>query len=215
MLMKSGIKPNTFIGGVGVTINTPTLVANTLGISVTKIKSLRVVGNDIEFAVVGSNYNLRLAAFDTNNNITFLNDEQGKISLIDAACFRNAKNIEYINIPGATRIRLWQTFEGAENLKTITAPNLNQVTDGSSRVWERTYNFELFDAKKLKIVPPYSVSGTSSIVFRGWRPGAIMKVNSFLLTSEAGGVNSNILAAKGIGAVVEFYDDAGNYVSTL
>ena len=129
--MKSRIKPNTFIGGIGATINTPTLLANTLGISVSKIKSLRVVGNDIEFAVVGSNYNLRMGAFDTNKNITFLNDEHGKISFIDASCFRNAKNIEYINIPGATRIRLWQTFEGAENLKTITATNLNQVTDGS------------------------------------------------------------------------------------
>lgn len=213
ILMKSGIKPNTFIGGVGATINTPALLASTLGILVSRIKAFKVVGADIEFAVVGGNYNLKRKTFYGNNNITFLNDEQGKISFIDAECFLNAKNIEYINIPGTTHMKLWQTFEGAESLKTITAINLNQLSDGGSRVWDRTYSFELLDAKKLKIIPPYH-SGAQ--IFRGWKPGAKMKVNSFLLTSEAGGVNSNILDAKNNrGAVVEFYDDAGNYVSTL
>ena len=69
---KQKLKPNTFIGGVSATLNTPALVATRLGISVSRIKAFKIVGENIEFAVVGGSYEIPNSAFSGNTNLTFL-----------------------------------------------------------------------------------------------------------------------------------------------
>jgi hypothetical protein len=73
-------KPNTFIGGVSATINTPALVASKLGISVSRIRSFSIVGSDIKFAVMGK-YNLPLSSFEGNTSITYFRDEGALLNI--------------------------------------------------------------------------------------------------------------------------------------
>ena len=69
--------PNTFIGGIGGTINTPALLAAKLGVSENRIKLFKVTGVDVECAIVGGSY--VLGAFDGqpfngNQGITYFYD---------------------------------------------------------------------------------------------------------------------------------------------
>ena len=58
---KQKAKVNTFIGGIGGTINTPALLAAKLGIDKNRIKLFKVTGVDVECAIVGS--------YDLNENL--------------------------------------------------------------------------------------------------------------------------------------------------
>jgi len=49
---------NTYIGGVSATINTPALLASTLGISASRIKLFSTIGSDIQCAIIGGSYSI-------------------------------------------------------------------------------------------------------------------------------------------------------------
>jgi hypothetical protein len=86
-------KPNTFIGGVSATINTPALVASKLGISETRIKGFRIVGSNIEFAVIGAaKYTLPINCFTGNTSITYFYDDALLVNYIGMQAFYNCTN---------------------------------------------------------------------------------------------------------------------------
>jgi hypothetical protein len=73
-------KPNTFIGGVSASINTPELLAVKIGISPSRIKLFTVIGNDIQFAIVGGSYTPIGNLFNQENGLTYYIDVDGLIS---------------------------------------------------------------------------------------------------------------------------------------
>jgi hypothetical protein len=137
-------RANTFIGGIGNTFNTPALIANKIGISVSRIKSFRIIGDDVEFAIIGdAKYTLAAGAFMNNTNITYFHDQDGKISYI-----------------------LYSAFSGATNLKSAIFPSIITV-DGSgyaaAGVFYNCYNLEYFSALKLETTGSYMFQGCSKI----------------------------------------------------
>lgn len=78
-------------------------------------------------------------------------------------------------------------------------------------------NCSSIDLISLKKAKSMVATSTPQYVFNNIKTGCLIKVNDFLRTSKTGGLpDDNLTYAKDIrGATVEFYDDAGNYVSTL
>jgi hypothetical protein len=94
---KGNPEPNTFIGGVSATLNTPALIAAKLVIAENRIKSFKIIGNDIEFAVVGGNYDG--GQWDGTSQITFFDDRLGLVKDMRSRCIRNNANLEWVNFP--------------------------------------------------------------------------------------------------------------------
>lgn len=121
-------KPNTFIGGVSSTLNTPELLASKLGLAVNRIKSFAVVGDDIQFAVIGSGYSLPGSIFSGNKDITYFNDKSG---LIKNCPFGNAfyltENLQWVNLPGMTALG-YRCFSGCVKLETIYFNSLLEIS---------------------------------------------------------------------------------------
>ena len=121
-------KPNTFIGGIGNTINTPALIASKLGIQVGRIKSFSIVGNDVQFNVNGGSYVLAGSAFNGNTDITYFDDSLGLITNCPfGSAFYLASNLKWVRLPGMTRIG-YRSFSGCVNLETIYFNSLLEIS---------------------------------------------------------------------------------------
>ena len=124
--------PNTFIGGIGGTINTPALLASKLGISENRIKLFKVTGVDVECAVIGGSYVLKEGAFYNNSDITFFNDQSGLMSNTHNNGFRNAINLIYAILPNVSSIagvnsNLSGAFQDCTKLQYVTAPKITST----------------------------------------------------------------------------------------
>jgi len=102
--------PNTFIGGVASTINTPALLATKLGIDVSRITNFSIVGSDIKCRITGS-YAIPNASFRNNTSITYFNDVEGLVTSLGYTCFYRAKSLIYVSFKNATSIG-YQCFDG-------------------------------------------------------------------------------------------------------
>jgi hypothetical protein len=236
------IKPNTFIGGVASSINNAIILAQKLGLSVSRIRNFKIIGNDIEFAIIGGNYILSSNfGFTSNTSITYYRDEANLLTNIGFNVFRGCTNlfqvkangllafgsysiggqgtitntkIVNLNFPNCTLIGLVRTFDLNALLKTIIMPNVALI--GGGHGMRSCPLLELVDLRKTKAIghPDSAIKGEyflgSGIV------GCILKVHVDCLTSDLGGVDRDCLYAKNTRSwVVEFYDNNGNYVSTL
>ncbi|MDP5201127.1 leucine-rich repeat protein, partial [Flavobacterium sp. DG2-3] len=85
-------KPNTFIGGIAGTINTPTLLATKIGVAASQIKDFKVVGNDIHFKI-NIIYQIPSNAFNGNTNITYFNDSEGYVNSLGTRSFYNCTSL--------------------------------------------------------------------------------------------------------------------------
>ena len=108
---KQKAKVNTYIGGIGGTINTPALLASKLGISESRIKLFKVTGVDVECAVIGGSYSLPRYAFTSDQSITY-----------------------YIDIDGLNT-EIYQGLINCNNLKRLYFPNLTSLRGGLSGGW--------------------------------------------------------------------------------
>lgn len=99
---KSKYKPNTFIGGIGGTINTPALIATKLGLSINRIKVFSVVGSDIQFAIIGGTY--VLTGFLSDTNVTYYDDRDGLVTSIGGSAFNSTTNLQYVKVKNATTL---------------------------------------------------------------------------------------------------------------
>lgn len=93
-LLFGGGLQNTFIGGIGSTITTASLLASLLGISVNRILNFEVVGTEVRCRIVGS-YEIPTAAFLSNSAITFYEDKDNLITKINFNSFNNTKVLSY------------------------------------------------------------------------------------------------------------------------
>ena len=95
---KQKAKVNTYIGGIGGTINTPALLASKLGISENRIKLFKVTGVDVECAVTGGTYELQPNAFQ-GSNLTYIREE-GMLTKLKRYAFTDCSYLTEVTLKG-------------------------------------------------------------------------------------------------------------------
>lgn len=109
------------------------------------------------------------------------------------------------------------TFRNQPNVTKIKADNLHTMTE-SNQSFINCPNLEEIDMKKLTYYGPYGEGTPNSLQsgFQGIKMGCRIMVNVALSPSILGYSHASLLWAKdNRSAIVEFYDDDVNYVSTL
>jgi len=139
---KQKIKPNTFIGGVAATLNTPALIASKLGISVSRIKGFSIVGNDIQFAITGGTYTMASLAFFTNTAVTYYYDTDYLITEIGTYAFFNATNLESISELRNCLTLGNAVFFNNEKITSIIAPKVQSIGEGCFKGMNKVKNFD-------------------------------------------------------------------------
>lgn len=126
-------RPNTFIGGVSSSLNTPALVAAKLKISVSRIKAFSIIENDIQFAITGGSYilpNLNTGPYNGfGEGITYYDDKDGLVTRVGHSCFRNTSGtptLIWINLPNCTVFENY-AFGGCATLQTVSAPLITTI----------------------------------------------------------------------------------------
>lgn len=130
---KSNYKINTYIGGIGPTVNTPALLAAKLGIAVNRIKLFRVINDDIECAIIGGNYEVKGFYGSDLNQVTYYKDPTGIVSGIGYQGFYNSGLIEGY-FPNATYIsgqafdqNLYSNGRPKNRLKKLYIPSVTSI----------------------------------------------------------------------------------------
>lgn len=202
---KQKIKPNTFIGGVSATINTPALVAIKLDVSVSRIKAFKIVGADIEFAVIGGGYTIPASCFINNTEIKSYIDADGLVSQFTGGQeFRNS-TIQTVNFPNVTTFN--NSILNFYNCVFLTSVSFPKLT----RVWTQAFHFctslSTIELPLLTVTGPFAFANTSSLstvnilkcsnlggfstydnVFEGIKIGCTINANISLKTNNAGGL---------------------------
>ncbi|MCV9926370.1 fibronectin type III domain-containing protein [Flavobacterium sp. LS1R49] len=156
---KSKIRVNTFIGGVSARVDSANALAGLLGVGVERIKLFRIIGSDIECAVIGGSYRFSSYAFSGDSNLTHYIDEDG---LIDGLVINNTPIGDN---PNLTRIKM-------QGIRAITA--------GYS--FRHTPTLELH-FPKLEMLGIYVFHGRTNITYL-YIPLCITIGNSVSVTSE-------------------------------
>lgn len=123
-------EPNTFIGGVGATINTPALlVAQLSGITESNITSFTVDVNNNVSCLIDADYSLNANAFQNNTDLSWLIDLGNHMIGIGAnSSLNGCTNLKYLYAPAALNIG----FNGAQgaltNLNNLEKVNFNSAT---------------------------------------------------------------------------------------
>jgi hypothetical protein len=123
-------KPNTFIGGVSATINTPALIAARLGIAESRIRAFNVIGSDIQFAVIGGIYSTSTNMFTNNTSITYFKDDAGLVDIVRPYTFQGCVNLIYAILPLAKTLQgngPGGSFEGCTKLEYVSSPNITAL----------------------------------------------------------------------------------------
>lgn len=171
-------RANTFIGGVSATLNTPELVASKLGVSSTRIKAFKIVGSNIEFAVVGGTYNIGRNTFSGDTAITYYYDNAGLVFFIGASAFANCINLTNVKFNNWTQTSGGNTFLGCSKLDAdFTA--LRSITHGSTFQGCRSLKSSSFNWSALTAVADASFNDCSGLT------GAIVLTMSGTLGSSA------------------------------
>lgn len=226
---------NTIIGGVASSISTKALLASKLGISQSEIRRFEVIGSDIHVNIRIS-YAIPAMAFINNTSITSYLDYDGKVTALSGEDFRNSTvasvifpkvsnvgsgynlaNTQIVNLelPELVSSSTAQWLRDNSKMKTCLLPKAETLNPG--QLFLNSILMELISYKKLKSYgdPAMTLSGNNS-GFLNLKTGCTIEVNVAMLTANSGAVHNAFVYAKNTrGAIVNFYDDAGNYVSTL
>jgi hypothetical protein len=192
---RSNYKTNTYIGGIGASINTPALLATKLGISSSRIKLFRVIDNDIECAIIGGSYEVKGFYYSDTDQITYYKDPTGIVSGIGYQGFYNTGLIEGY-FPSATYI-------------SSAAFDQNLYPSGKPK-----------NRLKKLYIPLVTIIGTTTGNDSVFRSGNLNSgkiwANSILQTINSGGVEGD-LAFLATGNTVAYITDftKPNQVTTL
>jgi len=204
--------PNTFIGGVSATINTPALIAARLGISPTRIKSFRIVGANIEFRVTGGTYVSPGSMFDGNTSITYFKDNDRRLQSITNFDFRNCTNLSILEAYGVKNFNTGGGIKISNTLiTTLYFPEMTSI-DGNSSIQSNSLltsfdapNATLFvGASNLasnanlnyinipKVLTKIGVDQLNNNNFLNIKIGCVINANVALQTSNAGAVDADL-----------------------
>jgi hypothetical protein len=242
MLMKSGIKPNVFVGGVASYINSATDLVQLFGGVPGNYLNLKKDGDNISFYSTNMNmtmnYGNAFAEDLKRNRITYIKQEGFKCRFsLYHRCFYHVTKLQTIELENTeqfsgshvigggtqpiTTIILPSVFHlgsssvlGIGNLVVLEIPKCTIL--GLNSLDYSATKLDLLDIKKCKTIGPANNTG---VVFapQAFTSTAVLNVNSTLLTNNSGAVNYYLqdLKTRKPGVTINFYDDFGNYVSTL
>lgn len=131
------------------------------------------------------------------------------------------------SLGGSAMIGVGQEYLIMPNLTIVSGQslrNMNKVVEAKfaivAEINDLDYLFQnwsscgLIEMKKLKVFGNSATASTTC--FNALKLNCEIRVNLTLATSNAGSANATLLWAKtNRSAVIKFYDDAGNYISTL
>lgn len=231
-LAKTKGTANTFIGGVGATINTAALAASKLGISASRIKAFSVIGENIQFAVTGGSYTIANNAFLSDTSITTYDDIDGLCTTIGASAFQSS-TLNWCNFPNASTIGN-RAFNNVNFTSDVYFPAW-VISSGGTTVYGTFLNakFTNFYAVNLttltnlnhfqgvEIIGEMVLSSLTSIgsspsnanaVFTGMYGGGVLKVPAALATVNSGSPDPD-LATFGNNVLVDYigYIDDGSF----
>lgn len=197
----SNYKPNTFIGGIGDTINTPALLAAKLEINVGRIKKFEVIGTDIQFHVNGG-YVIPNSSFLGNTNITYYFDKDGLVTEVATLAFKNTINFNWIKIKNAKKLNNY-CFEGSA-LSGVES-DFSSITNILSQVFRNAFAVEFLDFPVL-ISLGIDAGAVTVSVFDNIKFGCTIKVPIALQTANAGAPDGDLqYAISNRGATVIYY----------
>lgn len=181
-------EPNTFIGGLGAVVTTPSALASRLSLLSGQIHNFKIDANNNISCYIGRNYSSITNAFGINpyqNNLFYYIDLDGKFTTLAAGTFNNATNPGFnkvVIIPGTTSCL--RSFSGGGA--------------GTRNKWD------FICAPRLQ---PIGASATTSDNAFSWADytGKVF-VPVFNQTSNAGAPDPDIAAAisSGIGAAISY-----------
>lgn len=226
---------NTIIGGVAASISTKALLATKLGISESEIRRFEIIGSDVH-ANIRSNYSMPGNAFFNDSALLSFLDNEGKVISLAAGVFRNT-GLLHVNLPKVTTTLLAsigynldlteivlpeiinfgsQSLRGNSACKKIICLKLETI-DFKENCFSGSTSLELLDLRKLKYYgSPASGNGATASGLSSLKTGCEIRVHEFMKTANSGTADLALIYAKTVrGATVNFYNDAGNYVSTL
>jgi hypothetical protein len=113
------IKPNTFIGGLAATVSTKAALASLLNTSVSNIVLFKIVGANLEVNIKNS-YQILASAFQSNTDLTYFKDNEGKLIGISNSSFFSASNcVEFSSTSSFINVST-NGFRGMLNLENFT-----------------------------------------------------------------------------------------------
>lgn len=171
---------------------------------------------------------------DLFNGNTALIEVVGQPTYISSNCFRNTTSLQVLDVSKVTTMNGLFTFY-ASNLENYYFDELISLTSVAQAF--RLAKFKIFKANKLvnlatkanmfqsatnatliemKSLKTFGDASLENSTFLALKTGCTIRVNIALATTNAGAADASLVWAKvNRASIVEFYDDAGNYVSTL
>lgn len=164
--------------------------------------------NTVEFGVltrIESNGGSNSAAIYPTDNVTSLGN----------SAFINNKHTT-IDLSSMTSIVNSSPIRGSTLATSLLMPNVTSIAS-SVQFFQNLTSCNYINLKKLKTYGIYA-SGASefNLGFQNLKMGCTIDVNVSMLTANSGSPHEAFVWVKNNrGAIVKFYDDDGNYVSTL
>lgn len=137
------------------------------------------------------------------------------VTTIGSTCFYMCKGPDELSFPILVVLdNAGQTFRQLTRTKRLYMDSLETITENAkNNLFREMTSLELIRMKKLKT---FGLPTSNNNVWLGIKSGATIEVNIALATINSGGAEASLAWAKANrSAIVKFYDDSGNYVSTL
>lgn len=241
ILMKSFNKPNVFVGGVASYINSATDLVQLFGGVPGNYLNLKKEGDNISFYSTNMNmymnYGNAVAENLKRNYITYIKQEGFKcLFVLRHRSFYQVTKLKTIDLQNTEQFLGSHVIGGNQSITTIILPSVFHLGSNSVLNIDNLVVLEipkctilklnsldysatklaLLDIKKCKTIGRADNTG---VVFapQAFTSTAVLNVNSTLLTNNSGAVNYYLqdLKTRKPGVTINFYDDFGNYVSSL
>lgn len=165
-------------------------------------------GNTELLEIIAPLTSLNSAALDGCTKLISVPDS---IITMVTSSMRNCRAMTTLYFPVLTAINA-NTFNGCSSVLTVNLPALEIITAKGAAFANMT-SCTLIDMRKLKILSPADAASTT---FTNLKMNCEIRVHINLATDNSGSPNATLAWVKANrSAVVKFYDDNGNYVSTL
>jgi len=129
-------------------------------------------------------------------------------------CFEDNYALINLTVSSAKTITI-STFNRCTSIQFLDLPNVENCNNKDSTFRNLT-SCQQISAKKLKVLGNPGQVGNPQNCFTGIRMDCLIQVHVDLASDNSGNANAALQWAKdNRNATVEFYDDDGNYVSTL
>ena len=231
---------NLELEGSLASITTNAQLATFLGVPLIKVRYFTNTGSLIQASIRG-NYAVPAGQFEGNTTLTKFRDVGGVIETVENRGFRNTKLTELIlpklkyvygsgsigyntllttiNLPSLTLfgVQMFNSNTAATEIYALNLEEIGNVTTTGSNNLSGLSSLNILDLRKLKVYNnPATGYGATAAGFNNLKSGCEIRVHIALATANNGAVNESLRYAKNVrGAVVKFYDDNGNYISTL